>query len=430
MKIISKYFFIQLVFLISSSFYAQVGINTTEPDNSAILDVFSSSKGLLMPRLSTEQRNAISSPAPGLMIYNTTVNDGELNMGTALAPIWVGIKGELEPTINSVTETGGTSTSSTEYSLVSDMELNPTAGSYMVLFNAQLASEETFSSDAGVLHLFDLYNALQAVAATSTGHAAAFGSETLLPGVYETAAAMSISGTLTLDGNNEDNPIFIVRFPGAFTTAVNATVTLTNGATANNVFWIAGGAISTAAGATIRGTMIAKDAAIGLGANTIVDGSLLSTSGAITMGATCVITSQADSSYNFGVLGSFGVFTSAGGISSCADCHVYGDAGTGFGAITTFPAASYVGYKLYPAGTESSDSGFTSYSIFKDEVEVPYSLRTLVGINGVVNLQANVSFLTTPAVGETPNSIKIKWKVDVGKAKLVNRTLSLIRSHY
>ncbi|HQW62287.1 MAG TPA: putative metal-binding motif-containing protein [Ferruginibacter sp.] len=49
-----------------------VGINTTTPDPSAVLDVFSGDKGFLMPRLSTVQRNAITAPAEGLLILNTS----------------------------------------------------------------------------------------------------------------------------------------------------------------------------------------------------------------------------------------------------------------------------------------------------------------------------------------------------------------------
>jgi hypothetical protein len=41
---------------------------------SAILDVYSTNKGFLPPRLTTAQRDAIAAPAAGLMIYNTTVN--------------------------------------------------------------------------------------------------------------------------------------------------------------------------------------------------------------------------------------------------------------------------------------------------------------------------------------------------------------------
>ena len=50
---------------------AQVGIGTNSPNASAKLDVSSTSKGLLPPRMTTVQRNAISSPATGLQIYNT-----------------------------------------------------------------------------------------------------------------------------------------------------------------------------------------------------------------------------------------------------------------------------------------------------------------------------------------------------------------------
>jgi hypothetical protein len=46
-----------------------VGIGTTSPNASALLDVYSTTQGLLPPRMTTTQRNAISSPAMGLTIY-------------------------------------------------------------------------------------------------------------------------------------------------------------------------------------------------------------------------------------------------------------------------------------------------------------------------------------------------------------------------
>ncbi|WP_337042037.1 hypothetical protein [Emticicia sp. 17c] len=63
----------------SISAFAQkdnVGIGTTKPDQSAILDLNSSSKGLLMPRMSLQQRNAIQSPAKGLIVYQTDFLSG------------------------------------------------------------------------------------------------------------------------------------------------------------------------------------------------------------------------------------------------------------------------------------------------------------------------------------------------------------------
>ena len=51
-----------------------VGIGTTSPAASALLDVASTSKGVLLPRMSTTQINAISSPAEGLTVYNTVLS--------------------------------------------------------------------------------------------------------------------------------------------------------------------------------------------------------------------------------------------------------------------------------------------------------------------------------------------------------------------
>ena len=51
------------------STYAQsVGIGTTTPDTTAVLDISSTSKGLLLPRMTKEQRDAIANPAQGLMV--------------------------------------------------------------------------------------------------------------------------------------------------------------------------------------------------------------------------------------------------------------------------------------------------------------------------------------------------------------------------
>jgi hypothetical protein len=54
---------------------SQIGINTLNPDTSAALDVYSIDKGLLIPRLSAVQREALPmkyAPANGLMVYDTT----------------------------------------------------------------------------------------------------------------------------------------------------------------------------------------------------------------------------------------------------------------------------------------------------------------------------------------------------------------------
>ena len=63
-----------------------VGIGTT-PNASAKLDVSSTTQGMLVPRMTTAQRDAISTPANALMVYNTTVNAFQFWNGTAWAAV-------------------------------------------------------------------------------------------------------------------------------------------------------------------------------------------------------------------------------------------------------------------------------------------------------------------------------------------------------
>jgi len=70
--------FLTLLFSVSivSSLSAQqsVGIGTASPNASAQLDVSSTTKGFLMPRMTSAQRTAIATPAAGLMVYETTTS--------------------------------------------------------------------------------------------------------------------------------------------------------------------------------------------------------------------------------------------------------------------------------------------------------------------------------------------------------------------
>ena len=60
----------------------KVGIGSSNPDSSAVLDLEAQSKGFLPPRLTTQQRNQINNPAIGLVIYNTDINCLEWYNGT------------------------------------------------------------------------------------------------------------------------------------------------------------------------------------------------------------------------------------------------------------------------------------------------------------------------------------------------------------
>ncbi len=80
-----------LILILGFSATAQVAINTdgTAPDNSAMLDVKSTTRGFLAPRMTLAQRNAIGNPATGLVIFQTNSSPGlYINNGTPAAPSW------------------------------------------------------------------------------------------------------------------------------------------------------------------------------------------------------------------------------------------------------------------------------------------------------------------------------------------------------
>lgn len=60
-----------MLFLTTQNLNAQVGIGTTTPAASSALDISSTNSGLLTPRMTTAQKNAIVSPANGLLVYDT-----------------------------------------------------------------------------------------------------------------------------------------------------------------------------------------------------------------------------------------------------------------------------------------------------------------------------------------------------------------------
>lgn len=79
--------------LVSAITFAQsVAVNNTgnDADNSAILDITSSTKGVLIPRMTSADRSAIVSPANGLLIYQTDAPIGfYFNKGNPATPDWV-----------------------------------------------------------------------------------------------------------------------------------------------------------------------------------------------------------------------------------------------------------------------------------------------------------------------------------------------------
>ena len=81
--------------LVACNIQSQVAINTdgSVADNAAILDVKSTDKGLLIPRMTSSQRDAISSPVQGLMIFTTTDSTFYFYQGNSWRKLGVGASG-------------------------------------------------------------------------------------------------------------------------------------------------------------------------------------------------------------------------------------------------------------------------------------------------------------------------------------------------
>lgn len=119
-----------------------VGFGTTTPSASAILDLTSTTKGSLIPRMTTTQRDAISSPATGLQVYNTTVSALQYYTGS----IWSGI-GSLSGSVSqvgSLTTVFTVTIGSTQPNSTYKVNVTPTSALSAALFYVTNKTTTTF----------------------------------------------------------------------------------------------------------------------------------------------------------------------------------------------------------------------------------------------------------------------------------------------
>ena len=101
--------------LFTATTFAQVGINTSSPHESAALDITSTTGGLLMPRMTNAQRLAIETPAAGLIVYVTDFDEGTFmfHNGTIWGILALGNSASGAPT--SVSATAGNEEATVSY---------------------------------------------------------------------------------------------------------------------------------------------------------------------------------------------------------------------------------------------------------------------------------------------------------------------------
>jgi hypothetical protein len=114
---------------------------------------------------------------------------------------------------------------------------------------------------------------------TVTGN---LGGTTLVGGVYQAAASMALTGSVTLNGAGDPSTVWIFQAGTTLTTASASDVVLENGAQACNVFWQVGSSATLGTTTDFAGTIIATQS-ITLDTNATVSGRVLALNGAVTM---------------------------------------------------------------------------------------------------------------------------------------------------
>ncbi len=108
------------------------------------------------------------------------------------------------------------------------------------------------------------------------------GGQTLAPGVYQAASALSLTGTVTLNGGGDPSAVFIFQAGSTLITASSSTVSLIDGAQACNVFWQVGSSATLGTTTTFVGTILALTSA-SLDTGATVQGRVFARNGAVTL---------------------------------------------------------------------------------------------------------------------------------------------------
>lgn len=442
-------FIIIIVLILSTIANAQVGIGTVNPDPSAILDLSSENKGILVPKMSLEKRDLITQPAEGLLIYNTT--------SKGFNYFQLGWK-DFSPNYKTTTANTAVSTVSTIDEPIDGSTLLPSSGTYSVNFNSQYKNEPittvTTVVTPGVVsfntaNCFAALNAgiaaLDAMAVTSSDHPAIVGNgETILPGKYYVPAAIAIAGDLILDARGNSNALFIFQANGAINSSVHTTISLIGGAKACNVYWLALGAVGIGADCIIKGNLIARTAAIAVGFRSELEGRMLSGGGAIAFGPGTANVPVGTSSIDLGIVAPFIIYTHAGGLGNVVDGSnttsiynglILSDAGaaTGFetGTLSNpiIPAGGIASYGSGPGTSvttttvaENDTKELITFSIYQNGIIIPESTRSVTS-----SASTNSISLQGIATVADEEAIDIRWKSSGAKITIGKRTLTIIK---
>jgi hypothetical protein len=185
---------------------------------------------------------------------------------------------------------GQTVTNTGASTLSGDLGVNP--GTAITGFPPGIVGGATHAGDAPALQaqsdLTIAYDAARLSPSTANVAGDLVG-QTLTAGVYTSTSDLLLSGTLTLDGQNDPNAVFIFQTTSALTTASASNVNVINGAQACNVFWQVGTSATLGTASAFRGTIMALTS-ISLQTGAVVKGRTLARNGQVSLDTNAFVT--------------------------------------------------------------------------------------------------------------------------------------------
>jgi hypothetical protein len=191
---------------------------------------------------------------------------------------------------------GATTVTSADVStIIGDLGVSP--GTAVTGFGPGTVSGSIHPGDAAATQAHaDLATAYDVAAARSPAQAAGtLDGLTLLPGVYASAATLTLAGTLTLDAAGDPDAVFVLQAGSTLVTAADSHVVLAGGAQACNVFWQVGSSATLGATSDLKGSILAHTS-ISIGSGAAIVGRALARDGAVTLIADTVTVSECDRS--------------------------------------------------------------------------------------------------------------------------------------
>jgi len=178
----------------------------------------------------------------------------------------------------------GTTVTSTGLTVVNG-DLGTSPGATVTGFPTGVVNGASHAGDSAAAQahtdLISAYNAVTGQSATTSG-VTAFATTTLTPGVYNSAASISLTGVLTLNGNNLATPVFVFQMGSTLLSSSGTSILLINGARAEHVYWQVGSSATLGGSSTFVGNILAQTS-ITVGGGTTVDGRLLAIDGALVL---------------------------------------------------------------------------------------------------------------------------------------------------